>query len=302
MIHSRGLSVTDNLNIDRSVHTATLLANGKVLIAGGMRTSTPGNGTNINSCEIYNPVSGIFSLAQNMSLPRASHAATLLTDGSVLISGGAWNNRNCERYDFTSNTWSQTGDMTVTRRSSHTATLLHNGKVLLAGGYTDAISSSAELFDPLTNSFTAVDNMFTSREQHASTILPDGNVLVTGGYSTDNPVNLAELYIADTSSTVGIDNQISAQQTGPESFHLLQNYPNPFNSITTIKFILPQAEFVNLTIYDHRGTKIKTLLNEKRSIGLHKINFDAKDVPGGLYFYKIVAGTFVSTKKLVLIK
>ena len=299
---SETFSQTDSLNIDRSGHTATLLTNGKVLIVGGFQTTIPGNGNNINSCEIYDPVSGVFSLVQNMIVPRGSHGATLLTDGSVLISGGAWNSRYCERYDVTANTWSETGAMTVIRRSSHTATLLHNGKVLLAGGYSDAVSSSAELYDPEINTFITVDNMFTPREQHTATILPNGNVLVTGGYSTNAPINLAEIYIVDTTTSVGIDNQKSGQQAGPESFHLLQNYPNPFNSLTTIQFILPQVEFVNLTIYDNRGKKIETLLNEKRSIGLNKINFDVKELPSGLYFYKIVAGSFVSTKKLLLIK
>ncbi|KAA3620154.1 MAG: T9SS C-terminal target domain-containing protein [Calditrichaeota bacterium] len=88
----------------------------------------------------------------------------------------------------------------------------------------------------------------------------------------------------------------------PHEFELMQNYPNPFNPVTTIKFNLPMDEFVTLKIYDKLGHEIAVLLNEKRAHGLHSINFDGRDFASGLYFYKITAGKFSSTKKFLLLK
>ena len=304
---SETFSLTDSLDVDRSSHTATLLSNGHVLIAGGFQTSTPGNGIYITSCEISDPVSGVFSLAQNLISPRTGHDATLLADGSVLISGGAWNNRYCERYNSTTNSWIQTGDMTVERRSYHTATLLHNGKVLLAGGYTDDVASSAELYDPATNSFTAVDSMFTPREQHTATILSDGNVLVTGGYSTNGPVNLAEIFIVDDATSVNVGNQTHIRRDVPESFHLLQNYPNPFNPITTITFKIKVSSFVELYIINLNGQKVRKLICRSCDSGVHSIDWNGLDNDGklltsGIYLCILESEGYRDVKKLIMQK
>jgi hypothetical protein len=85
-------------------------------------------------------------------------------------------------------------------------------------------------------------------------------------------------------------------------FELMQNHPNPFNSITSIKFYLPRSEFVSLKIYNELGEEMSTLVNEKRAAGLHSIDFDGTHLPGGLYFYKIAAGSFSDTKQLLIIK
>jgi hypothetical protein len=292
-------SLADSLNQDRSLHTATLLQNGQVLIAGGIYTTTPGNGNYTNTCEIYDPVNDEFSMVQNMISPRSNHEATLLADGSVLVSGGSWSSRYCERYDVSENNWTQTGDMVAIRRNSHTATLLNNGKVLVAGGYTDAVSSSAELYDPGTNSFTAVDSMFTAREQHAATLLPDGNVLVTGGYSSTAPTNLAELFVVDEASFVDEKNK---QPGVLNFFQLFQNYPNPFNPATTIAYSLKHSGFVVLTVYDVLGREIETLVNEFQIADNYRVNFTAKNLSAGIYVYQLQIGNkYRETKKMVYI-
>jgi outer membrane protein assembly factor BamB len=85
-------------------------------------------------------------------------------------------------------------------------------------------------------------------------------------------------------------------------FKLMQNYPNPVNLMTTIKFFLPQNEFVSLKIYNTLGEEMYTLVNERRESGLHSIDFDGTRLHGGLYFYKIAAGSFADTKQLLLIR
>lgn len=115
-----------------------------------------------------------------------------------------------------------------------------------------------------------------------------------------------KLYIISTYKVVVFENTETEIDKSinifPHSFKLMQNYPNPFNPKTTIKFILQKNEFVTLKIYNNLGEEIHTLVNEKRSSGLHTINFDGSDFTSGLYFYKIVAGSFVSTKKFLLLK
>jgi hypothetical protein len=88
----------------------------------------------------------------------------------------------------------------------------------------------------------------------------------------------------------------------PKKFELSQNYPNPFNPTTTIKFNLPEAGNVKLTLFNILGQEIKTLVNEFKESGVHTINFDASELNSGMYIYKIEAGNFVQTRKMTLVK
>ena len=115
----------------RYAHTATLLPNGKVLVAGGYN-----GGAVLSSAELYDPASGTWSATGSLTTARYGHTATLLPNGKVLVAGG-YDGVNvlssAELYDPASGTWSATGSLT-TARYGHTATLLPNGKVLVAGG------------------------------------------------------------------------------------------------------------------------------------------------------------------------
>ena len=95
---------------------------------------------------------------------------------------------------------------------------------------------------------------------------------------------------------------VETEETNVTTFALSQNYPNPFNPSTTIRFSLPVSRFVVLKIYDVLGKEIAVLINEQLSAGEHSVQFNAADIPSGIYFYSLHAGTFTSTKKLVLMK
>jgi N-acetylneuraminic acid mutarotase len=127
---------TGNLNIPRSGHTATLLANGKVLVVGGW------NDNRLNSAELYDPASGTWSVTGSLNIARDSHTATLLPNGKVLVAGGLFHDptstsytTSAELYDPATASWTFTGSL-HTERAIHTATRLQNGKILVVGEQT----------------------------------------------------------------------------------------------------------------------------------------------------------------------
>ncbi len=122
--------------------------------------------------------------------------------------------------------------------------------------------------------------------------------------SDRNPGGGEYMLLAGVNMGVGVER---ADQTKPLTFELAQNYPNPFNPTTTIKYSLPQAETVQLTIYNMLGQKVKDLVNVKQQAGSYNIVWDATDrngvtVPTGVYFYRIEAGSFVKVQKMILLK
>jgi hypothetical protein len=175
-----GWSPTGSMVAPRHHHTATLLPDGMVLVAGGS------NGIDVlASAELYDPRTGSWSATGSVSTPRSGHTATLLLDGKVLVVGGSDGTdeqASAELYDPRTGSWSATGSM-ITGREQHTATLLPDGEVLVAGGIDQAGSpvASAELYDPVSGAWTATMSMGTPRYGHAATILQDGKVLVMGG-------------------------------------------------------------------------------------------------------------------------
>jgi hypothetical protein len=88
----------------------------------------------------------------------------------------------------------------------------------------------------------------------------------------------------------------------PSEYYLSQNYPNPFNPDTRIDYSLPEKSFVTLKIYDILGEKVFTLINEEKSRGNYEIEFDASSLASGIYIYKLQAGSFTETRKMVLIR
>ncbi len=220
-------SYTGNLNIGRTGHTATLLANGQVLVAGGYN---PYDDSPFNSAELYDPATGTWSYTGNLNIARSSHTATLLANGQVLVAGGCCDPEGytAELYDPATGTWSLTGRLN-TVRTKHTATLLPSGKVLVAGSvtYTGAgVLNSAEIYDPVTGTWSSTGNLNTARARHTATLLPSGKVLVSGGEgnSTGNPfnaLNSAELYDPATGTW-----SVTGNPNTPHTYHTATLLPN----------------------------------------------------------------------------
>jgi hypothetical protein len=181
-------SATGSLGTARELHTATLLSNGKVLVAGGQFTAG-GYIINLASAELYDPATGTWSATGSLHSQNAGGNAVLLPGGKVLVVG-----TSTELYNPATGTWTLTGSPAALHGAS-TATLLTNGKVLLAGGGTNA----AELYNTATGTWTLTGHLGTARSYHSATLLPNGKVLVSGGEVFQNgsgeiAFNSAELY------------------------------------------------------------------------------------------------------------
>jgi hypothetical protein len=183
----------------RSGHSATLLPDGKVLIAGGMRR----NQDFYRSAELFDPATGKFEATGEMAVARVGPAASLLPSGKVLIAGG-WVGHGCtdsaELYDPATGKFTVISKMT-TRRGRPSATLLANGDVLIAGGADhDAPGgiASAEIFHASTLTFEPVEPMHHARIAQTATLLRDGRVLIAGGRGDSGVTGSAELYDPQT--------------------------------------------------------------------------------------------------------
>jgi hypothetical protein len=211
-------TATGSLGTARGQYTATLLASGKVLAAGGRNTFTGGVPFNyFASSELYDPATGTWTATGSLGTARTTHTATLLPSGKVLVAGGFYSLdggysaiylTSAELYDPGTGTWTSTGSL-GTARGSHTATLLSSGKVLVAGGAGNSgFLASAELYDPATGTWAAMGSLATTRYGHTATLLPSGKVLVAGGA---NGVALAELYDPGTGTWAATGSPMARQ-------------------------------------------------------------------------------------------
>ena len=194
-------TATGEMVMPRYGHTATLLDDGRVLIAGGDVTIS-GHDSKRPPAELFDPESGTFSAIGPLAVDRLYHSATRLIDGRVLLAGGSLAQRDAEIFDPSTETFARVGDL-AHGRSTHTATLLADGRVLIAGGNgderrRDASLSSAELFDPATATFAETGALTTRRAGHDAARLRDGRVFVIGGYNYDGSPRGTEIYDPST--------------------------------------------------------------------------------------------------------
>ncbi|WP_260602581.1 kelch repeat-containing protein [Variovorax sp. MHTC-1] len=188
--------LTGSMRDAREFHTATLLPNGKVLVAGGI-DSDPFTSRSLSTAELYDPATGLWTATGSMNRVRDGHTATLLADGKVLVMGSrdpGGNASTAELYNPATGLWTETGSMNGAR-ASHTATLLTDGKVLVFGGASSGFAlATAELYDPATGTWTATGSTIEPRIGHAATLLQNGKVLAAGGLAGLQALRTAEVY------------------------------------------------------------------------------------------------------------
>jgi hypothetical protein len=220
------------MNAVRAKQTATLMANGKVLIAGGADASDKAQ----NSVEVYDPATGKFANVAPMNSHRKEQDAVLLTNGTVLVVGGVDASgqvlANAEIFDPTTNRFTLTtaafpgtGGNMSTGRYENSATLLNDGRVLLAGGSDSrTILNTAELYEPSRGSFICVagpagapgagcnPSMVAGQNLGSAALLANGEVLIAGGFALNGLLNKAELYNPRAGSFASVADLLKARQ------------------------------------------------------------------------------------------
>lgn len=197
------IQVANPMQWYRSLHTATPFGNGRYVLVAGGGSGTLLAPTSVLTTDIFDNYTRTFMAGPNMALRRSLHTATRLNDGRILVTGGidpaAPNNWNDgEIYDPTTNTFTAVSNFMSSPRAGHTATLLANGNVLIAGGNTlfstagacpnltvfQSAVATTDIYNPSTNSFAPGPSMPGARVAHEAVRLPNGSVLVAGGLST----------------------------------------------------------------------------------------------------------------------
>lgn len=191
-----GFKTTGSMNVARDGQTATLLANGEVLVAGG-ENNTAGF---LASSEVFNPATGKWTLAGNLSIARFDHSAVRLNNGEVLVAGGLNPNVCCqvaalataELFNPATGEWTPTGSMS-TGRMNFVLIVLQDGQVLAAGGNNTTTTYpgllSAELFNPATGTWTPTGSVNAGPVGSAAVLLPNGQVFVVGNHELYDPTS-----------------------------------------------------------------------------------------------------------------
>ncbi len=318
------------MNQKRYYHSATLLDDGRILVCGGKNTEG-----DLSDCEIYDPGSNVWNFVQSMNTNRSSHSSLLLKNGNVLVSGAdpySDASGSCEIYNVTTDSWEVTAGL-LYGRSNHNMYFIDDHNIMILGEdpWFNNGTSTWEIYD--TNIMQPVllaDFTYGFSLYHNSIQLKDGKILLISGLEFDltgQPTYWATekcyLFSAITKVTPDLEK--------PPDYFLGNNYPNPFNPSTTIRYEIPNnsvvrtgndqknsssiAELngrylslppmhVKLCIYDILGNEIATLVNQNQSPGKYSVEFDTSKykLPSGVYIYKLTAGDFTQSRKMLLTK
>ena len=289
---------------DRGI-AACATTDGKIYVIGGIRGTLPGNFDllGVNTVEVYDTKIETWSQVKSMPTKRWGCTATA-ANGKIYVFGGVSFGgpgvyATVEEYDPQTNTWTTKSARMPTPRYCLTSCMLDSLIYVIGGWYHSTygpLYDKVEVYNPATDEWKTGKSLPAKLAGLASTVI-NGKIYVFGGARTTHP-NYGTSVIYEFSVVTGIDEE----EMQLSAFRIYQNYPNPFNPITTIKYSIPKESFVNIKVYDILGKEITTLINERKSPGNYSIDFNGVNLPSGVYFYRMQAGSFVSTKKFVLLK
>ncbi len=333
--------LTDSLKVRKGSgdHQIVKLLDGRILVIGGYTFDYRElEKQTLRMCEVYDEKTGKWNLVDSLKTPRHSHSATLLKDGRVLVTGGRNFTsvlRTCEIYDPNTNKWTDAAPMNIARENP-SAVLLPSGKVFVGNELYNSLTNTWTLLDSLQSSKTSgiafiIDDRnilivgsdsyqtlkweiydyveFKSKyvgavntNSFSNTIaqLKDGRVLVSGGITLEYYPLIKQVkrcWIFGKNFT-GVEGVIA--QADNDVF--FQNYPNPFNPVTRISFSIPQKSQIKLKVFDVLGREISLLADGVYEAGKYEVEFNASNLPSGVYFYNLTTASGSFTKKMMVIK
>ncbi len=230
-----------------------------------------------------------------------SQVRAFTTFGSLLIAAGdftAVGGIGVNRIASWNGSWGAIG---LGTNSSVYALTVFNGQLVAGGFFTSAGGISANRIAQWSGSvWSTFGNGFTGGNPptYVLGLTVYNSQLIAGGIFSDAGGTLTN-NIARWVTFVGVN---GIGNTIPETYKLYQNYPNPFNPSTKIQFALPKSSFAKIVVYDMLGKEIETLVNEQLNAGTYEADFDGSKLSSGVYYYKLIAGDFTETKKMVLMK
>jgi len=297
-------SCAASMNIARSDHTATLLTDGTVLIAGGY-----GNTLELSSCEIYNPANNTWTVTAPLNEARTNAASILLHNGNIFVSGGESNfnwKKTCEVFDPITKKWAIVPDMADARINHQIFYMTKNNQLLIVGDAIGHNEDTWETYDainlkPLQYGIFPIQKISIKRNMIEQ---KDDQILIAGGFEWNYDKNDGMPYLNSSKSCrlLAIITSVSNSKGIPDDYLLCQNYPNPFNPYTEIKYSLSKNGYTKLEIYNMVGQSVRSLVNEYQNAGNYQIIFNANNLPSGIYFYRLLSGAYTQTKKMVLLK
>ncbi len=299
-------------------YSVSLSADGNTAIVGGVRDSN-----SAGAAWVFTRSSGVWSqqgpklVGAGATGPGAAQgwSVSLSGDGNTAIVGGVGDGRNIigAVWVFTRSggIWSQQGNKLVGTYvgtivyQGYSVSLSSDGNTAIVGGpYDYNMGGAAWVFTRSGGVWSQLGKLVgtgavgaQSAQGWSVSLSGDGNTAIVGG-PHDNVFGVGAAWVFARNAA-----DVAEQATRmPLRFALGQNYPNPFNPCTTIKYELPKSSMVRLSVYDILGREVSVLVNDRREGSVHEVKFDGSNLGSGVYFYRLQAGDYVVTKRLLLLK
>jgi N-acetylneuraminic acid mutarotase len=295
-----------NMPTARGYPTASVV-NGRIYVIGG---SSSGFATVFKTLEVYDPATDSWEKKADMPTARACLSSSVV-DGKIYVIGGTvqspWPGLSTvEVYNPDTDSWTKKADMPTARWTFFTCVL--DGKIYSVGGDSESSGSliefsSVEEYNPQLDSWTRKTDMPTKSGGLSGSVVNGKIYAIGGGFHEEG-----RLYVISTVEEY--DPALDITSVGnwedviglPMDYSLNQNYPNPFNPCTRIEFSVPRSTFVTLKVFNLLGEEIATLAAQEFKAGTYTLDWNAKGVASGVYLYRLVAGSFVETKKMLLLR
>jgi N-acetylneuraminic acid mutarotase len=265
-----------------------------------------GGNYNQRNCQAYDP--GTNTWEEKAPIPLGGggwvHSATAY-NGLIYVFGGSnyspWSALSTVyAYDPQTNTWAKKKDMPTPRFAVQT--YLVDGRIYVMGGSQSegTALSTVEVYDPANDTWTSLAIMPQRLFAHSGATV-NGRIYVLGGSSdwTTGGLDVWQYDPLGLTTAIGTGRQ---QEFLPAGIALEQNYPNPFNPTTVVRYQVPVASNVKVVVYDLLGREVSVLVNEKKAPGTYEVSFDGAGRSSGVYIYRLTAGQYAQSRKMLLLR